>query len=104
MVNCLLRRQFDSDNMVAALTLGKERYIEVTEVKHDREGNYHSLVRLVVTTEKQTRDVAGTLFADGGPRIVQVKGINIEAQVTPNMIYIVNEDLPGFIGDFGSIL
>ena len=103
-VEGLLRPLMDSVNMVNALTVAKERNIEVTEVKHDREGDYHTLIRLVVTTEKQTRDVAGTLFADGGPRIVQVKGINIEAQVTPNMLYIVNEDLPGFIGKFGTIL
>jgi len=100
----LLQPLMDSVNMVNAPSVAKERNIEVAEVKHDRQGDYHTLIRLTITTEKQTRDVAGTLFANGGPRIVQVKGINIEAQLAPNMLYVVNDDQPGFIGNLGTIL
>ncbi len=100
----LLQPLMDSVNMVNAPSVAKERNIEVAEVKHDRQGDYHTLIRLTITTEKQTRDVAGTLFANGGTRIVQVKGINIEAQLAPNMLYVVNDDQPGFIGNLGTIL
>ncbi|HEY8351249.1 MAG TPA: phosphoglycerate dehydrogenase [Sphingomonadales bacterium] len=100
----LLQPLMDSVNMVNAPSVAKERNIEVAEVKHDRQGDYHTLISLTITTEKQTRDVAGTLFANGGPRIVQVKGINIEAQLAPNMLYVVNDDQPGFIGNLGTIL
>ena len=45
--------------------------------------------------------MAGTVFADGKPRIIQVKGINMEAELGPHMLYITNEDKPGFIGHLG---
>ena len=52
----------------------------------------------------QIRDVAGTLFADNRPRIVQVKGINLEAELAAHMLYITNEDKPGLIGSLGTLL
>jgi len=103
-VEGLLRPQMDSVNMVNALSLAKERDVDVIETKHESEGDYHTLIRVTVTTEKQTRSVAGTLFADKRPRIVDVKGIKVEAELTENMVYVSNEDLPGFIGALGTAL
>ncbi len=100
----LLRPLMDSVNMVNAPVVAKERNIKVSEVKHEDEGDYHTLIKVVVTTEKQSRDVAGTLFADRQPRIVQVKGINIEAEICHHMLYITNDDQPGFIGALGTVL
>ena len=44
------------------------------------------------------------MFSDGKPRIIQIKGINMEAELAPHMLYITNEDKPGFIGALGSLL
>ncbi len=55
-------------------------------------------------TEKQERSVAGTVFHDGKPRIVAIKGIKVDAEFGPSMIYVTNEDKPGFIGRFASLL
>src|SRR5690606_18518791 len=60
--------------------------------------------RLTVTTEKQSRGIAGTVFANGKPRVIQVKGINMEAELSPSMLYVTNEDKPGHIGRLGTIL
>lgn len=100
----LLRPLLASVNMVNAPLIAKERNIEVTEVKHDREGDYHTLIRLSVVTEQRTRDIAGTLFADHRPRVVQVKGIKVEAELGPHMLFVTNDDKPGFIGRLGTIL
>ena len=51
-----------------------------------------------------TRRVAGTVFSDGRPRLIQVKDINLDAEFAPHMLYVVNEDKPGFIGKFGTVL
>jgi D-3-phosphoglycerate dehydrogenase len=48
--------------------------------------------------------VAGTLFADQRPRVVEIKGIKIDAELGPNMLYVTNEDKPGFIGRLGTLL
>jgi D-3-phosphoglycerate dehydrogenase len=100
----LLKPLMESVNMVNAPVVAKDRNIEVSEVKHDRQSDYQTLVRLTVTTETRTRDVAGTLFADARPRIVQIKGVKIEAEMAPHMLYVTNDDKPGFIGRLGTIL
>ena len=91
-------------NMVSAPVLAKDRGIKIETINRDQEGAYENYIRLTITSETQTRSVAGTVFAGGSPRIIQVKGINMEAEVTPNMLYITNVDKPGFIGRLGSLL
>ena len=51
-----------------------------------------------------TRRVAGTVFSDGRPRLIQIKDINLDAEFAPHMLYVVNEDKPGFIGKLGTLL
>ncbi|MEL6198062.1 MAG: phosphoglycerate dehydrogenase, partial [Pseudomonadota bacterium] len=43
-----------------------------------------------------------TLFSDGKPRFIQIKGIGMEAEPSPHMLYTVNTDEPGFIGALGT--
>ena len=100
----VLRPQLDSVNMVNAPVIARERGIEVAEVKHERDSDYSSLIKISVTTDKYTRTVSGTLFGGKHPRIVDIKGIEIEAEFAPHMLYITNDDKPGFIGRLGSLL
>ncbi len=100
----LLKPVLETVNMVNAPVIARERDIEVTEVLHEREGDYHTLIRLTVTTETRTRTIAGTLFADRAPRIVEVHGVTLEAELSPHMLYVINDDRPGFIGALGTIL
>lgn len=94
----------DSVNMVNAPLVAKERNIDLTEVKHEREGDYHTLIRLTVESERWSRSIAGTLFADQRPRVVEIKGIKIDAELGPHMLYVTNDDKPGFIGKLGTLL
>ncbi len=67
-------------------------------------GDHENLITLTVVTERQERSVSGTVFADGRPRIVNIKGIRMDAEFRPSMIYVTNEDKPGFVGRFASLL
>ncbi len=100
----LMRRYTDTVNMVNAPFLAKERGLDVREVRHEREGVYHTLVRVAVETSQGKRSVAGTLFGNTQPRLVEIFGIGIEAELEGHMLYIVNEDAPGFIGRIGTLL
>ncbi len=100
----LMRRYTDTVNMVNAPFLAKERGLDVREVRHDREGVYHTLLRVTVKTDAGERSVAGTLFGNASPRLVELFGVKVEADLVGDMIYIVNEDAPGFIGRLGSTL
>ncbi|MGB0928190.1 MAG: phosphoglycerate dehydrogenase [Pikeienuella sp.] len=88
-------------NMVSAPVVARERGVKISETRKDRQGAYGSYVRLIVTTETQTRSVAGTVFSDGKPRFIQIKGIGLEAEPQPFMLYTTNADVPGYIGALG---
>ena len=74
------------------------------EVTRAAQRDYESLITVTVTTEKQERSVSGTVYHDGAPRLVDIKGIRMDAEFGKSMIYVTNEDKPGFIGKFASLL
>ena len=100
----LMKVHSDTVNMVNAPLLAKERGIVVKEVRNEREGDYHTLLRVTIRTDDGDRSVAGTLFGNSAPRLVELFGIKVEADLDGHMLYIVNEDAPGFIGRLGSTL
>ena len=100
----LLTPLLESVNMVSAPSVAKERNIKISEVTCDVLDEYKTKITLTVTTEKQKRALSGTLVAGDRPRIVEIKGISIDAELGSNMLYITNEDKPGFIGALGTAL
>jgi len=91
-------------NMVSAPVAARERGIELVESSNDSAGEFQTLIRITITTDRSSRAVAGTLVAGNKPRLVEVKGIPVEADFAPNMLYVTNQDKPGFIGKFGALL
>lgn len=99
----LLAPQMEDVNMVNAPVIARERNIQVSETKRDASSDYQSLIRITIVTEKRTRDIAGTLFADK-PRVVELHGTMLEASLGGLMLYVNNEDKPGLIGNLGKLL
>jgi D-3-phosphoglycerate dehydrogenase len=101
----LLKPMLGDVNVVSAPVVAKERGMVIEEMTREGESDdYENLITVTVTTERQSRHVSGTVFADGRPRIVNIKGIRMDAEFRPSMIYITNVDKPGFIGKFSSVL
>ena len=98
----LIRPQVADVNMVSAPIMVKERGIIVSEVKRDKSGVFDGYIKLTVKTTKRTRSIAGTCFSDGKPRFIQIKGINLDAEVGEHMLYTTNPDAPGIIGLLGT--
>ncbi len=94
----------DTVNMVNAPFLAKERGLDVREIRSTQEGDYHTLVAVTAGTETGPMRVEGTLFGNRAPRLVKIFGVPVEAELTGQMIYIVNTDTPGFIGALGTVL
>ncbi|HEU0118009.1 MAG TPA: phosphoglycerate dehydrogenase [Alphaproteobacteria bacterium] len=99
----LLKPSLDLVNMVNAPVLAKDRGIKVSETKHEGGGDYQTLMRLTVETDQGKLQLAGTLFS-GKPRIVVIDNVTLEAELTSRMLFVRNEDKPGFIGRLGSKL
>jgi len=100
----LLRPVLQHVNFVSAPSVARERGIALEETTRDAAGDYDSLVTLTARIEGQALTVAGTVYADGRPRIVNINGIRMDAGFGPSMIYVANLDKPGFIGEFGTTL
>ncbi|MDQ0510367.1 phosphoglycerate dehydrogenase [Ancylobacter amanitiformis] len=100
----LLRPALADVNVVSAPSVAKERGIVVEETTREVAGDYESLVTLTVVSDRLERSISGTVFADGRPRIVDIKGIKVDAEFAASMLYVTNEDRPGFVGRFASLL
>jgi D-3-phosphoglycerate dehydrogenase / 2-oxoglutarate reductase len=100
----LLAPQLAAVNLVNAPLLCRQRDIRVGETRRSDAGDYQNLLRVRVTTERRQRAVAGTVFAGNKPRLVDVEGIPLEAELGRQMLFVRNYDKPGFIGALGQAL
>ena len=91
-------------NMVSAPVLAKERGVQISTTNQDKSGAFEGYIKVTVVTDLRERAVAGTVFSDGKPRFIQIKGINIDAEIGANMLYTTNEDVPGIIGLLGNTM
>ncbi len=88
-------------NLVSAPIIAKDRGIHVSTTRQDKTGAFDAYIKITMVTETRERSVAGTCFSDGKPRFIQIKGINIDAEIGAHMLYTTNEDVPGIIGLLG---
>ncbi|WP_319825360.1 phosphoglycerate dehydrogenase [Thalassovita sp.] len=100
----IMKKSNPDVNMVSAPVVAKERGIQISTTNQDKSGAFEGYVKVTVVTDKRERSIAGTVFSDGKPRFIQIKGINIDAEVGEHMLYTTNEDVPGIIGTLGGVL
>ena len=100
----VLRSVMQNVNIINAPIIARERNIDIAEVTHDRESHYQTLIRLRVQTPQGENSISGTLFANKMPRIVNIRGVDMEAELSNHMLYVANDDKPGFIGALGMVL
>ena len=91
-------------NMVSAPVIAKERGIDISTTTQDQTGVFEAYIKLSVVTDQRERSVAGTVFSDGKPRFIQIKGINLDAEIGKHMVYTTNDDVPGIIGALGNTM
>ena len=100
----IMKRTNPDVNLVSAPLIAKERGIQISTTNQDKSGVFEGYIKVTVVTEKRERSVAGTVFSDGKPRFIQIKGINIDAEIGAHMLYTTNEDVPGIIGLLGNTM
>jgi D-3-phosphoglycerate dehydrogenase len=97
----LLKASNPDVNMVSAPVVAKDRGIKLSTTSQDKSGVFDGYVKVTVKTKDRERSIAGTVFSDGKPRFIQIKGINIDAEIGQHMLYTTNKDVPGIIGALG---
>jgi D-3-phosphoglycerate dehydrogenase len=100
----IMKRANPDVNMVSAPVVAKEKGIQISTTNQDKSGAFDGYIKVTVVTDKRERSIAGTVFSDGKPRFIQIKGINIDAEVGRHMVYTTNEDVPGIIGTLGQTM
>ncbi|MEC7764713.1 MAG: phosphoglycerate dehydrogenase [Pseudomonadota bacterium] len=100
----LMKPQNADINMVSAPIIAKDRGIKSSTTTQDKTGVFDGYIKIVVKTDKRERSIAGTVFSDGKPRFIQIKGITIDAEIGEHMLYTTNKDVPGIIGTLGRTL
>jgi D-3-phosphoglycerate dehydrogenase len=91
-------------NVVSAPIIAKERGVQISTTKQDQSGAFEGYIKVTVVTDSRERSIGGTVFSDGKPRFIQIKGINIDAEIGEHMVYTTNEDKPGMIGALGATM
>jgi len=100
----IMSRSNPDVNMVSAPVIAKERGIQLSTTTQDKSGVFDGYIKITVVTDLRERSIAGTCFSDGKPRFIQIKGINVDAEVGRHMLYTTNKDVPGIIGKLGTLL
>lgn len=91
-------------NMVSAPVVAKERGTHIATTTQDKSGVYDGYIKVTMVTADRERSIAGTVFSDGKPRFIQIRGINVDAEIGEHMMYTRNRDVPGVIGTLGMTL
>jgi len=97
----VLKTQNPDINLVSAPTVAKDKGIQISTTRQEKTGVFDAYIKVTMVTDTRERSVAGTCFSDGKPRFIQIKGINIDAEIGAHMLYTTNEDVPGIIGLLG---
>jgi D-3-phosphoglycerate dehydrogenase len=100
----IMKRANPDVNMVSAPVVAREKGIQISTTNQDKSGVFDGYIKVTVVTDKRERSVAGTVFSDGKPRFIQIKGIQIDAEIGAHMLYTTNEDVPGIIGALGQTM
>jgi D-3-phosphoglycerate dehydrogenase / 2-oxoglutarate reductase len=94
----------ESVNYINAPTLAEEHGITVAQTKSSGLVDYPNLISCLVGWDGGSRLLAGVLFAGNQPRIVQVDDYHLEANPEGVVLIMRNRDVPGVIGQVGTIL
>jgi D-3-phosphoglycerate dehydrogenase len=100
----LLESHLDQNvNIVNAPLLAAERGIEIVEQTSSQLGDFSTLLRVDLTTDKKTYTASGTLFGNQFLRLVQLGPHHLEAFMDGVMLLFTHRDVPGLIGFIGTI-
>jgi D-3-phosphoglycerate dehydrogenase len=100
----LLETRLDQNvNIVNARLLAAERGVEIVEQTSSQTGDFSTLVKADVHTDKKTYTAAGTLFGNQFLRLVQLGPFHLDAYMDGVMLIFTHQDVPGLIGFIGTI-
>jgi D-3-phosphoglycerate dehydrogenase len=103
-VGAMAENSGDTINYVNAEFIAAEKNVKIeTEVLPDSKV-FKNLITVKITTDKQAISISATIYDDDVQRIVDINGFDLDVAPKGNMILFKNTDIPGVIGQVGTIL
>ena len=94
----------DDINFVNAPMIAKEMGITVTEKEIPDAQEYLNLITVEIATTQMTSTVSGTIFGKNQARVVRINSFRLEMIPKGHLALIHNVDVPGSIGEIGTML
>jgi D-3-phosphoglycerate dehydrogenase / 2-oxoglutarate reductase len=96
----------ESANLVNAATIAQERGLRLLESHKEKAstGGAGSVLSIFLKSSNDEHLVKGAVLHETEPRLLHIDGIDVEAPLERNLIYLRNRDVPGVIGRVGTIL
>jgi len=91
-------------NVINAPVLADRRGLEVRQVTSAKVKEFTNLMEVMVQTEQMRRTAVGTIFGNRFPRVISIDGFRMELKPEGHVLIIANDDRPGVVGKYGSIL
>jgi D-3-phosphoglycerate dehydrogenase len=93
-------------NLVNAEAIASARGLRIHESRkpHSSGGGSGSVLSVLLKTANGEHLVKGAVLHKDTPRLLHVDGIDVEAPLERDLIYLRNRDVPGVIGKVGTIL
>ncbi len=103
LVGALSERLGDNINYVNAKFIANEKDIKI-HINKMATSDFKNLVKVILTTEKETISISGTVFSDNEQRVVKINDFSTDFKPSGKMIVFKNSDVPGVIRDVSTIL
>jgi D-3-phosphoglycerate dehydrogenase len=92
-------------NVINAPVLARHRGVDVETITSAKVKEFTNMMEVaVVGSDGQRRSAKGTIFGNRFPRVIAIDGYRMEMKPEGHVVIIINEDKPGVVGNYGSIL
>ena len=99
----IFSNKMENINLINSETIAKQKNIEIIASYQTDKSIHTSEIHVDIATESEDFKYAGTIFANS-QKIISIMNMRIEGEISPNMLYLLNNDKPGFIGSLGTLL
>ncbi len=91
-------------NYVNAPKLAEKKGIHVKKSTSTDSESYVSLLKVILTTEKETNKTTGTVLGEDIPRILRLNGYQTSIEPAEHMLVLPHKDKPGMVAQVATLL
>jgi len=91
-------------NVINAPVLAQQRGVEVEQITSRKVKEFTNMMEVTIRTDRRRRSAMGAIFGNRFPRVIAIDGFRMEMKPEGHVLIIANDDKPGVVGKYGTIL